>query len=86
MASGGSAGLVAATDSVDRARKTLVPLFSGNCRQQRDRVIWMEHELDREVAALIAVYPCVKEGGGCSEIDRAACLADLEDQRTDRAR
>lgn len=74
---GATSGLILATDSVERARQTLVPLFHGECGDQRMMFIHLEHDLAPDVASLIAktTYPCFKTDYECHDLDEPACLA-----------
>ena len=81
-------GLRAATDSAERARQTLVPLFVGDCRGQVLVADLLQHTLDPAVAALVATTaaasPCFQGSYVCGTLDRRACIAQLTDQLTSR--
>lgn len=85
---GATSGLILATDSVERARQTLVPLFQGECGDQRMMFIHLEHDLDPAVASLIAktTYPCFKTDYECHDLDEPACLAHVTELLARRPR
>ena len=85
---GATSGLILATDSVERAKQTLVPLFQGECGDQRMMFIQLERHLDPAVASLIAktTYPCFKTDYECHDLDEPACLAHVTELLAQRPR